>query len=590
MILGAVVCSSCGEPPEPDAFEGDPQDAAAEVGDAGLEATVVDAQSDAEPQPDAQNNEPCTIDPQRVLDDVALLASTAWGGRAPGTPGNTAAIDYAEGVFQAAGLVPPAGALSFRHTFPHSTWRLQEMPTLSVGGSPAQPGQQFTVIGRTGSADVEAELVFVGYGITIPPYDPAKYPDCPIDPGGYDDYEGVDVSGKIVLLGRHGPAGLDAIYAGCPGSPACTVSECVWRFDYKARNAQQHGAAAMLLVERSAAKPGIWDGAVMDAHLPGFASVIYDRATAEQHLPNLPDWIDQIDATMQPASTATGLQAALKVSAVVEPISADNLIGVIPGTNPEHDGQVAMIGAHIDHLGTDMITGAVFAGADDNASGTAVVLEAARVLSSCVEKPARTLAFAIWNAEEDGLVGSCTYVNKSPTIPLKDMYAYINVDMVGAGSPGLSVQAGDLWDQTWLFDVMSGSAKALGVSHPLEAGLPFGGSDHVCFFHAGVVAVSTTSLGAHPFYHTAQDTFENIAPGTLTASAELIVASAIPLMEGNEAQYFRCEGSCKDQVHDECTCDPSDPCGWSNDGRCDVPDCEGVVDEMYDDSQDCVDL
>lgn len=532
--------SSADQPGEPSPEAGLPGDA--NVADQQAEA---DAFDDADGQTDPPIPPACKVEAQRVLDDVAYLASVELGGRAPGTEGNAMALAYAESVLEAAGLVPLGDAPSLRQAFPHDVWRLQDAPSLSVAGQAVVPGDAFTVFSYSGSASVEAEIVFAGYGITVPPFDASDHPGCSLDPSGYDDYEGVDATGKIVLVARHGPGDIQDIYDFCPGSPSFGDEPTVWRFEYKAMNASQHGAAAMLFVERDAANPGVWDAGLPAAYLPQLASLILDRAVADEALPDLTTWIDQIDTTLEPASTATGLQGSVLVSSVVESVEVDNLIGVIPGSDPAFDGQVAMFGAHVDHLGTAPVTGTVYPGADDNASGAATLLEAARVLSACVQSPARSVALALWNAEEDGLVGSCHFVEQEPTVALGDLHVLVNVDMVGAGLPGIQVEAGDLLGQRWVFDAIKGAASAAGLEHAVMPAPAYGGSDHVCFFNAGVPAVSLRSLEPHVHYHTPQDTLESLDPDTLTASAEVVLAAAVTFAQGRESTYFRCEGSCK---------------------------------------------
>ena len=140
-------------------------------------------------------------------------------------------------------------------------------------------------------------------------------------------------------------------------------------------------------------------------------------------LPNLEDWADAIDATYEPNAQATGVNASINVSATAVEVEVHNIIGVVPGTDPDIGHEVVLVGGHIDHEGMDQLTGDIYNGADDNASGTSVVLEMARMMDECELVPARTVLLAAWNAEEMGLIGSYYYTS-NPTYPLEDLLIY----------------------------------------------------------------------------------------------------------------------------------------------------------------------
>jgi hypothetical protein len=586
-VVVAWAVLGCGGDPESD----EPHDAG--LGEDAAPSVDVVAEEVQSPIPDAEAEQEagvavrCDVDPQRVYEDVERLASPALAGRAPGTPGNEEALAYAESVFLESGLTPAGLNGSFRQPFQHVVWGLFDTPSVALGDNEAEPGTEFTVFAQSGTVDVTAEIVFVGYGMTMPAYDPSTYPNCPLDPAGYDDYAGIDADGKIVLVMRHGPGDLAAVHDGCPASAPCSGTSCLWSFDYKVQNARLHGAAAAVFVPHDPQAPGVIDAYLSaSSYASSFASVFVERGVVSQAVPELSGWQETIDTTLQPSSTATGITGTVRVSAAREAREVNNLLGLIPGTDPRFEGEVVMVGAHIDHLGATPLTGTVYPGADDNASGSAVVLELARALGGCLAKPARSVALAIWNAEEDGLVGSCHFA-KNPTIPLNQIHALLNVDMVGGGNgTGIHVIAGDLWNQNWVFDVLEGSAQARGLGWDVVAAPPYGGSDHVCFYNAGTVAVSVQTLGPHLYYHTPNDTVENVEPKDLAAASEVLIAALQSFAEGSEQQHVRCAGACRDQVHDACTCDPSDPCKWSNDGVCDDA-CEQVAGEVFDDSLDC---
>jgi aminopeptidase YwaD len=476
------------------------------------------------------------LDPDRIFQDTAYLASEALEGREPGTEGNQLACDYVESLFDELGVEPAGYARGYRQAFDFWAWRLEGTPTLSIDGIPYQVGDDCRVIRYSGSGQVGAEVVFAGYGLTVPPFDPAEYPDCPLDPAGYDDYAGLDTNGKVVLLLRQGPGGDEAAVAGCRADADCVGSECLWTFTYKARNAVDHGAAAVLFVQDyshpGAELPNVAIGASgYDAETP---VVFVNRDRIETALPDLPAWAAQIESSLTPASRPTGIQASVTVDAVLSQIQPENVLGAVYGFDPELSDQVVVIGAHVDHLGKDPVTKEIFYGADDNASGTAVMMELARLLRSMREPPARTVLFAGWNAEESGLIGSCYYVG-SPTLPISDTLAAFAIDMVGAGdATGLALFGGTLPENQWLVDVMRESARRKRIDYYIYPVFPLAASDHACFADAGVPAMMAGTFGPHGTYHTPADTIDGILVDDLEVAATLMWAVLEPLAKGTE--------------------------------------------------------
>jgi len=476
------------------------------------------------------------LDPDRIFQDTAYLASEALEGREPGTAGNREACDYVQTLFEDLDLDPAGDGNDFRQAFDFWSWRLEGTPALSVGGIPYQAGDDYRVVRYSGSGQADAEIVFAGYGLTVPPFDPGEYPDCPLDPVGYDDYAGLDTTGKAVLILRQGPRGDEAAVDGCPADADCVGSQCLWTFTYKTRNAVAHGAAAVLFVQ-DYANPGSELPSVAigeDGYDADTPVVFVNRDRIETALPDLPAWAAEIDSSLTPAGRPTGVQASLAVDAVLSQIRPENVLGAVPGFDPDLSGQVVVIGAHLDHLGKDPVTGEIFYGADDNASGTAVTMELARLLRSLREPPARTVLFAGWNAEESGLVGSCYYVG-SPAFPVADTLAAFSIDMVGAGdATGLALFGGTLPENEWLVDVMRESARRKHIDYYIYPVFPLAASDHACFADAGVPAMMAGTFGPHGTYHTPADTIDGILVDDLEVAAALMWAVLEPLARGTE--------------------------------------------------------
>jgi hypothetical protein len=482
---------------------------------AGCSAASDTRPDDTGPTPQA---EPGLPDPQRLLDHVELLSSDACGGRLPGTAGGALAEDYLEQHFESLGLEGAGDDGGFRHHFPLASFQVTGPSELSIGGIDYQPGSDFELFSYSGAAEVEGELVFVGYGLTVPPFDAAQYPDCPLEPGGYDDYQGLDLQGAIAVVLRHGPADDWDIGDHCPANEAAQAEGDLFTFGYKAANAALHGAGAMLLFTDyqhpdAPAESGTLSEAYYDEDFP---SLFVARRELEEQLPELEAWSAALDASLVPDPRATGVTGRVLTQTEVSSITVPNILAQIPGVDPEIGHEVVIVGGHFDHLGSDGSD--VYYGADDNASGTAVVLELAQLFAEWGAAPARTVLFAGWNAEELGLVGSMYYVIE-PTHPLEDTVALINLDMVGGGDElGLIDFGGSDEGSEELYELLASQQDDDFPVTPLESSP---NSDHAWFQYAGVPVAFLFTTGAHAHYHTPEDRFDRISGEELEQTTRL---------------------------------------------------------------------
>ncbi len=478
------------------------------------------------------------LDPQRIYDDVAYLASDELGGRAPATTGNEEALQYVEAVFADYGLEPAGDDGTYRQWFDFQQWQQLAPAELVLGGDTLAEGSDFGVFSSSGGGDVTAEVVFVGYGLTVPPFDAVKYPNCPFGEDGYDDYATVDVTGKIALMLRHGPHDDEVYIDECPQGAASLTPGDQWTFGYKAANADLHGAAAVMLVGDYNHGGGIVEGYIGgDYIVPDMPMVSPRRDRVEAHVPDLEAWWALIDGTDAPVSMDTGITATVTVDAEIVTTETANIHGVIPGSDPDLADEVIIYGAHIDHVGTDA-QGVVYNGADDNASGSSVMLEMARLMARGGVTPARTVVFSAYNAEELGLIGSCRYV-EYPTYPLEDTVAMLSIDMVGAGDgSGLMFFGADYEPYAWLSDLAAAAAEDAGLGLTVQPGPSSYNSDHGCFAWSGVPAMLALSLGEHGYYHTPEDTIDTILIEDLEASARILWATLQPLATATEDQFI----------------------------------------------------
>lgn len=453
---------------------------------------------------------------ERLKRDVEYLSSDELEGRGLKTKGLDLAAEFIAREFQAAGLRSDLYQGTPYHEFRlYSAARSGAVQSLrmEIEGSEAQtlaPGDDFTSLMVTTGKAFRLPVVFAGYGITDPE-------------SGYDDYAGVDVRGKAVIVLRHapfqGPAGRNHS-AREAGHHAYIHT--------KLRNAQAHGAAAVLLCtdQRHLTGATSAQGAAVDPLLEVELSaelglkplpVVHCRRSwisrwIQQVLgKNLEELEQRIDATQGPASSELpGAKVAGEVAVVRPGRTVRNVVGVLEGQGATAD-ETIIIGAHYDHLGRGgwgslalSDKDEIHNGADDNASGTAVLLELARSLARRERR--RRILFIAFAAEELGLYGSKRYV-QDPLIPLDQTVAMLNLDMVGRLREDRLTVYGTGTAQEWpLWLAQAASASALRIV-PEPSG--FGPSDHAPFYERGIPVLHFFT-GFHPEYHRPEDDAERL--------------------------------------------------------------------------------
>ncbi len=295
-------------------------------------------------------------------------------------------------------------------------------------------------------------------------------------------------------------------------------------------NAHLHGAKGMILVNDYRHGPAPTAGTLNSyAYQPGMGAIRADRSVGETLVPDLQARHDLIDATLDPTLVTgpTGYSVNMVVNAFFDPETpTQNVLGAIPGTDTEIGGEVVIVSAHYDHLGVSL-TGEIRAGADDDASGTAAMMEIAKVMASGNFAPKRTILFAAWGAEEVGLLGSEYYVWEDPKYPLNNTVAVLQMDMVGVGDrSGVNVMGGTVL--TDLFDQIAANAgEVLVEAQPFS---PNSNSDNAPFFNAGVPAVMIQTRGPHLYYHTPADTIDTIDRYELEQTGRVVGATAYELI------------------------------------------------------------
>lgn len=452
----------------------------------------------------------------RLRDDVTYLAADEREGRGPGTRGIEEAADYISFVFKSAGLRPAPGAEGYFQPFALSgtptLGKTRELAFVGPGGKRIESKFQtdFTPLAiGTAWPRGKVPIVFAGYGIT------AKDAATKLD---YDDYAGIDVKGKAVLIIRHEPQANDdqSPFAGKQTTRFAT-------FQHKATNAYQHGAAAVLLVNDRAGLGGAKDALLPftragEEPVSKLPFVMLTRALADTLLaaaarPPLEDIEARIDARLQPHSFPLGdWTADALIDIDRDQLRTKNVVGVLEGAGP-HADETVVIGGHYDHLGRGgLLSGSmaflsreIHNGADDNASGTAMVLELARRLGIRRDPPPRRIVFIAFSGEERGLLGSQYYV-EHPLFPLDSTVMMLNSDMVGRLNSARELTMIGTGTSPGLDELVNVLGKSSGLKIKTVAGLVdgFGGSDHQSFYPRGI-PVLFAFTGVHRDYHRPSD-------------------------------------------------------------------------------------
>jgi aminopeptidase YwaD len=456
---------------------------------------------------------------------VKYLASETLTGRGVDTPGIKLARDYIAVEFAKNGLKPGGDNDSYFQGFDVAVGvTVKEPSNLSLAtDSPLALNQQWVPLGLSASDKVQAEVVFAGYGITAKDH-------------GYDDYAGIDVKGKIVLVLRYEPPPKDAKspFKKFPDYSSHSALRT------KANNARDHGASGMLLVDLNNTGAGeellstsssLWRGGRSLVAAQVKRAIVEDRLAA--HDVSLKALKEKIDRSEQPASMPlAGVRAAMQVDLTERRERAENVVAVLPGSDAKLKDETIVIGAHYDHLGFGHFgardasaAGTIHFGADDNASGTAVLLDLARRFAQLPVKPARTIVFAAFSAEELGLYGSRHFVERSPA--MASTKAMINLDMVGRLRG----------NQLTVFGARSGenfSRIVTAAAAPLDLRVTesddVGRSDHLSFYNKNIPVLHFFT-GNHEDYHRAGDTWDKLNVEGMERISSLVMATALQIAD-----------------------------------------------------------
>jgi len=482
---------------------------------------------------------------ERLKSDVTYLAADARDGRAPGTPGIEAAALYIARVFKGAGLKAAPGADGYFQPFTiKGRARLgadQELAFSGPDGKRLQAGlkSDYTPlpIGVRGTL-AKVPVVFAGYGIT------AKDGSRRLD---YDDYAGIDVRGKAVIILRYEPRQHD------DASPFDGKNDSKYAtFQHKATNAFQHGAAAIFMVNSLAGLAGNQDQLLNFAatNLGGESNIPFlmlsrdfaGKLLAEAAAPGLEALEKQIDLDLKPHTRELkGWAASGRITIDGQQTTTKNVVGVLEGAGP-HATETVVIGGHYDHLGHGgMMSGSlapfsrdIHNGADDNASGTTMVLELARRLGARRDPLPRRVVFIAFSGEERGLLGSSYYV-EHPLFSLEQTVMMINCDMVGRLNSKSELTMIGTGTSPGIDALVDALGKSAGLKIKKVSGISdnFGGSDHESFDRKDV-PVLFAFTGLHADYHRPSDDSDRINYGGMARIADYLELIALDVVRRPE--------------------------------------------------------
>ncbi len=466
-------------------------------------------------------------DGQKAKEHVNYLASDAMKGRKSGMPEYQKAAEYVAQKMKEFGLQPGGENDTYFQQVSFKNWRHYEPPVrldiLDPQKFICRPGRNmdFFPNSGTGSGIVRGQVVFVGYGLVNSQYD-------------WNDYENVDVKGKIVLM--------------IPGAPDFMkkISEKEITLDQKIQTAVKNGAAGVLLMNiGEGLRARRFSQRVKKETRPeGFVVLTGNQSLLDKlfYMSNL-SWRNLVSRTLREKTSITmplNIEVEMEAHFTQENKKAPNVLGLLPGKHPQLKEEYILLGGHLDHMGVSW-DGTIYNGADDNASSVGVILEIARVFQANNFQPDRSIVFIAWAGEELGLVGS-RYYTDHPLYPLDKTVVYMNMDMVGLGDDDLFV--GGMWEFSDFYDILKKNMKEKFLQK-LNYRIDYRGSDHSAFLPKGVTAISlrtgnplTSNLDdEHPEYHKPGDDPAFIRPELLQLAAEYHI-DLLTFLAGSKNNFF----------------------------------------------------
>lgn len=461
-----------------------------------------------------------SISSNKLYDYIKILTSEKFGGRLTGTKGYQAAADWVAKHFTELGIKPLGDNNTYFQCFDNPYTLVYKGCEVSLE-IPYEENiirkiyryeDEFVPGATSGSGEIKAEVVYAGYGISAPDLN-------------YDDYQGIDVNGKIVLLEREVPVSS--------GKDPDIFKK--WRpysfHQYKLKNAVKHGAKGMLYNYGPISNPNnTYNENFIYSHIGKVIVSDIFAGTKKSH----DKIVEKIKKELKPQSFATGKIVSIKNFTEHHPEGKGcNVIGLIEGNDPELKKEVIIIGAHLDHLGYCY---EMMPGANDNASGVAALLETAKALAAKSIELKRSVMFICFGAEEQGVVGSKFYLD-NPKFPLEKTLCLFNMDGVGCGDSLVAVAAKN-FPQIWKF-IETANKKYIHryIKPTYFSNLARPRLDAARFMWAGVPTISYFVYGAKSYYHISKDDIKIITPEIIEDLAQLLYLNILEISDQNMINF-----------------------------------------------------
>ncbi len=449
-----------------------------------------------------------SIKEAELISHVRYLSSDKLQGRLPGSEGDILAQNYIREELSGAGLVPFIRDGLQRFEIPFSAEAGPDNK-LSFDGSDFIQGKDFTVMSLSSNSSLKAEVVFAGYGFSVEN-----------DSILWNDYAGREVKGKWVMMLR-----------GYPESDTrSSYYESFSSDRAKILSAKDNGAGGVVLVSGEE-----WDNAdILDepsteATSTGIPVIQIKRSLADSLLNRTGRTINDIENELNSNPTSYSFHTEKVISAETEIISKNettaNVVMKLDGA--DKNNEYVIVGAHFDHLGTGgqgsgsraVDTTGIHHGADDNASGVALMIELAEKLSDKRHKTDRNIIFVAFTAEEKGLLGSKYFVENMGIKP-ENVNLMVNLDMVGRMKEGNGLQISGVGTAEGLIDTVRSmnDTTILNLNFTTEG---YGPSDHTSFYGKNIPVLFITT-GAHLDYHTPDDTYDKLNYEGMVKTGDLV--------------------------------------------------------------------
>jgi len=454
------------------------------------------------------------INKEDLIKNVRILTSADFDGRLPGSEGYNKAAQFAADKFKELGLKPAFDENYFQ--FFNIEYNKIESPAIfkSIVDQDTinyEIGKDFVLRGFTGSNSFNLPVVFCGYGISRPD-------------AFYDDYAGINVKNKIVMVFKQNPSWKN--------------NDKDWGTNYpreKSLTAKKFGAKGILFVSLPNEKnPQGLIGSVLhgDGDQPEDfpqLQISFDAANELLKLTGftISDCQTKIDEKKKPISMNLATRAIVEVNARYEKYASTmNVAAILEGKDPELKKEFIVVGAHLDHVGSQ--AGLLFPGANDNASGSAAVLEIAKAFVKGGIEPKRSVLFVLFAGEEQGLNGSKYFVNNWKS-NYNDIAAMINIDCVGYGD---SIQIGNGKSAPFLWNV----AKQIDeTSFNSVVGRTWngGGADATPFHEKGIPSLYFVTTNSYKHLHLPTDRVSTLNPGLYEKAVKLAHLTVLEIANGN---------------------------------------------------------